>query len=93
MNSKNMEARREAFERWFTETYTAHKLSPRMTNCGIVTDGYQDSRVDLCWRGFNAALDSICVELPKFGYDYARNDGIAECQDALTAAGVAYKSS
>ena len=88
MTSKNMEARREAFERWFTETYTAHKLSPRMTNCGIVTDGYQDSRVDLCWRGFNAALDSICVELPFDTYGCMDADKVKE---ALASTGVPYK--
>lgn len=45
---------REAFEAWFTDTYTAHKLSPRLTNCGIISDGYSDSRVDLCYRGWQA---------------------------------------
>lgn len=58
MNSEN-EKLREAFEEWFTATYTAHKLSPRQTNCGIITDGYADSRVDLCWRGWVASRAAL----------------------------------
>lgn len=58
------EVRRELFEAWFTKNYTAHKLSHRQTNCGILTNGYADSRVDLCWQGFNAALDAVEIELP-----------------------------
>lgn len=49
---------RELFEAWFTETYTAHRLGPRLTNCGIATDGYADSRVDICWRGWLACARS-----------------------------------
>ena len=44
----------DKFEAWFTETYTAHKLSPKLNNCGIIGDGYVDSRVDLCYRGWLA---------------------------------------
>lgn len=88
MADKIMDARRAKFEQWFTETYTAHKLSPRLTNCGIVTDGYSDSRVDLCWRGYNAALDSLCVELP---FETHGNMAASEVIEAIHAAGVKTK--
>lgn len=79
------EKRRELFEAWFTKTYTAHKLSPRQTNCGILTDGYADSRVDLCWKGFNAALDAVVIELPN-EVSHVTSIPFEEGRDAVLAA-------
>lgn len=95
MITKNMEARREAFERkyplldgmyWDEDraSYAGHKLFWL----------YQDR-----WETWNAALDSICVELPQpmpsddpyASYEGGWNDMRSEAQDAIAAAGVPYK--
>lgn len=94
MTSKNMEARREAFEAWWREQLkdVAPETLPAIAFCK-----------EVYWYGWNAALDSICVGFPKHkkqlsrmndyeaGEVYGFNEGVDKCAAALTAAGVAYK--
>lgn len=93
MTSKNMEARRVAFEAWVTRGGEVIKNVKREHGF------YRLIWVQQSWVAWNAALDSICVELPApmpsdapyASYEGGWNDMRAEAQDALTAAGVAYR--
>lgn len=99
MTTKNMDARREAFEAWDRNTFGSDKDEQLIDDEG----NYTDSIIQQCWMAWNAALDSICVELPPLlevpadnddpsAYDCdCYNNGIKGCMVALTAAGVPYK--
>ena len=97
MEGKIQQARRAAFEAWFTVAYTASKLSPRQTNCGILTDGYADPRVNLCWLGFNAALDSLEIKFPLevkrafHEYDLGYNEAVDSCRAAIESTNLGIK--
>lgn len=62
-------------------------------------DGYHGNEQQAAWEAWQAALDSICVELPKpfddappyASYQTGWNDAIGEIQDATHAAGVKTK--
>lgn len=95
MTSKNMEARRAAFELHFQAPVGVlwnHELEH-------YSGGHYWWLQQERWLSWNAALDSICVELPQpmpsddpyASYEGGWNDMRSEVQDALTAAGVHYK--
>lgn len=68
MTTKNMEARREAFEAWHNNAYgTQNKYNPIRSLDYDTFDvglGYDDPVVSAQFFAFCGALDSICVELP-----------------------------
>lgn len=89
-----MEARRKGFEAWVSgfSGITAEKISSLR-----VDDGYLEPRIESAWFGYNAALDSVCVELP----DTVANTGTInsnavlsykrECREAIERAGLKVK--
>lgn len=97
MTTKNMDARRGAFEAWF-ESLNHYKPDKAI---GTQSWWYSEPRVSDAWCVWNAALDSIYVELPESvsgravfpykSYEGGWNDALAACQEALTAAGVRFK--
>ena len=96
MTSKNMEARRAAFEVIACEHYLLCELDHAWSERDLE---YVDTEMQVAFEVYNAALDSICVELPQpmpsddsyASYEGGWNDMRSEVQDALTAAGVHYK--
>ena len=99
MSIKNIKTRREAFEAFVRDHYWLCEMSHERDD--IQPSEYVESEMNVAWEAYNAALDSICVELPesvsggaKFPYkcyDGGWNDALAEVQEALTAAGVNFK--
>ena len=58
-------------------------------------DGYHGIEQQAAWEAWQAALDSVCVELPDYigsagneGYMDGWNAALDECIDAIHAAGV-----
>ena len=96
MNTKNMEARREAFEAAYPIP-DGVEFNGNWYMGGVNVTGL--TCINLQWQAWNAALDSICVELPQpmpkddpyASYEGGWNDMRSEVQDALAAAGVPYK--
>ena len=84
MTLKNMDARREAFEAWF-ESLNHYKPDKSI---GTQSWWYSEPRVSDAWRVWQAALDSICVELPFETYGCMDADKVKE---ALATTGVPYK--
>ena len=81
--SKSVEStRRELFEAWFTEKYTAHKLSPKQNNCGIITNEYADPRVQMCWLAWDAASENN-FKPDWVNYRQGFEDGKAETEESL----------
>ena len=94
MTSKNMEARRAEFDAWH-RAEQEEKWQSALKEFGLEPEPMPEQFLHaaklLHWRIWNAALDSICVELPA-QYDYHSPAGMLRgCKEALTAAGVAYK--
>lgn len=61
-------------------------------------DGYHGNEQQAAWEAWQAALDSVRVELPDYigsagneGYMDGWNAALDECQDAIHAAGVKTK--
>jgi hypothetical protein len=94
-------ARRALFEKWISETAPGfiHELDLARDGAGA----YRYQPASMQWPAFNAALDSIVVELPpieighvndcgpSFDIGCAYNTGISECRSAIHAAGVKTK--
>ena len=90
MTTKNMEARREAFEAFARDHYWLCEMSHERDD--LQFSEYVEPEMNVAWEAYNAALDTICVELPDkldhHGYKvYPAHDVDA----ALNAAGVPYK--
>lgn len=85
MTTKNMEARRVAFEAWaVARRFPVHRD-------GVVV-AYSARCTDEAWQAWNAALNSICVELPVVMHiDRAEWYEKGQLESALTATGVAHK--
>lgn len=85
MTDKIMEARREKFERW---------QWPHLNNAEHLrgTSMYEDA-----WEVWNAALDSLCVELPATrsaqfpDFEGGFESGVDAAREAIHAAGVKTK--
>lgn len=87
--TNNIKARREAFEEWFNYNY---KWFITDGHYGYTLERHEDEPCQYIqdqphhdWRVWQAALDSICVELPFETYGCMDADKVRE---ALTAAGV-----
>lgn len=82
MTDKITEARRAKFEAW--------EDAGDITRSG---DFYENPYVECAWQGFNAALDSVVVELPSCDPSEAvqHGDVINDCRNAIHAAGVRTK--
>lgn len=97
MTTKTTEARREAFEAFARDHYWLCEISHERDD--LQFSEYVEPEMNVAWEAYNAALDSICVELPKRAeaaniyddYDHGYNCALYECTEALTAAGVPYK--
>lgn len=99
MTTKNVEARREAFEEFARGHYWLCEMSHERDD--LQFSEYVEPEMNVAWEAWNAVLDSICVEMPESvscgtafpykGYDGGWNDALAEVQDTLTAAGVNFK--
>ena len=80
------EQRRKAFEEWLDsagfEVRRYHHIP-----------GYHGNEQMAAWEAWNAALDSVCVTLPglESWNDDERHIAIAECREAIHAAGVKTK--
>ena len=92
MTTKNFDARREAFEAWFNYNY---KWFIANGHYGYTLERHEDapfqyvqSRPHYDWCVWQAALDSICVELPFDTYGCMDADKVKE---ALASTGVPYK--
>lgn len=87
------EKRRELFEAWFIETYSAHKIGRRMTMGGDLSNEYADPRTDMCWMAWNAAMDASRPFSPDWaGYRKGVSDGRADTVDQLKAENEALRS-
>lgn len=80
---------RKAFEEWLDcagfEVRRYHHIP-----------GYHGNEQQAAWEAWNAAIDSVCVELPcetgehsEYGRGY--DQAIDECHDAIRAAGIKTK--
>lgn len=86
------EKRRAAFEAWL-------ELAGFDVERFHCINGYRGNEQMAAWEAWNAALDSICVELPGplpseepyACYEGGWNDARAEIQDVLTASGIRHK--
>lgn len=87
--------RRELFEAWYKNEFPASEL--RVQN---LIGTYTKSHADLCWQAFDAALDSVVIELPgKIGEEHGgdfysasiHDSVIAECQDAIETTNLGIK--
>lgn len=86
MTTKNIEARRKAFEAWANNRGAS--LAKDLAGHYLIAEN------EWAFDIWNAAIDSICVELPSPKSLSASDDPwwvLECCQDAITAAGVAYK--
>ena len=61
-------------------------------------DGYHGNEQQAAWEAWQAAIDSVCVDLPDYigsagneGYMDGWNAALDECQDAIHSAGVKTK--
>lgn len=53
--------RRELFEAWYKNEFPSSELSVQN-----LIGTYTKTHVDLCWQAFNAALDSVVIEVPPY---------------------------
>lgn len=92
-----IEARREAFEEWFNYNY---KWFITNGHYGYTLERHEDEPCQYVqdqphhdWRVWQAALDSICVELPKCDPSEVvqYGDALNDFKQSLTAAGVNFK--
>lgn len=101
MTTKNFDARREAFEAWFNYNY---KWFIANGHYGYTLERHEDTPFQYVqdqphhdWRVWQAALDSICVELPFAHVVDEMQEGAWTAYDsekvkqALTVAGDSYK--
>lgn len=102
MTNETQQARRAAFEAWYVTdcadnaqiTITQEEVSKLRGKHG---DYRERAALHGKWVGFNAALDSLVIELPNRYSDAcaetsplsrAYNDAFDRCRDAIHAAGV-----
>lgn len=96
MTDKIMEARRAGFESAISDILVAEGYK-RDSVPSIIARGsngeYQTIRVNGAWIGFNAALDSVCVDLNVTALDFEGEDFLMKCDviEAIDAAGVRTK--
>ena len=75
---------RATFEKWLQGGYNKDWL--------VSCNGYADPTVDRMWLSWQAAIESVVVELPKGdGDETGWLVSLTEVEDALDAAGVKYK--
>lgn len=95
MTNKNMDARREAFEAFARDHYWLCDMSHERDSHQY--SEYIEPALNVAWEAWNAALDSICVELPYEHVVDEMQEGAWTAYDsekvkqALIAAGVPYK--
>lgn len=80
MTDKIQQARRAAFE----AAMDAQDKNPGQW----LGSSYSNPYGECSWIGFNAALDSLCIELPgdtcgRTDYDQGRDSGIEDCRAAI----------
>ena len=88
------QTRRELFEAWYRGEFPASEL--RIQN---LIGTYTKHHADLCWQGFNAALDAVVIELPDSYIDAPRyacykggwNDMRGETVDAIESTNLGLK--
>jgi hypothetical protein len=98
-----IEARRAKFEAWQVGVLIQEGYDSDSVHCVMErgsTGGYSSIRVEGAWRGFNAALDSLVIELPKKvdhfadddpgrrAFSFHTNHAIDQCRQAIEKAGV-----
>ena len=95
--SEIMDVRRKAFESWVIREADKRKYAQMAYVISKNEDGsYLTTWVDCAWMGYNAALDSVCVELP--GYPATCDmtstlicETIDQCAKAIERAGLKVK--
>lgn len=96
-----VEARRKAFEVTAREHYSLHELDHSWSER---EQEYHDSDMQIAWEVYNAALDSVCLELPSKISQYNTDSNgyvnpvaaeydecIEECREAIERAGLKVK--
>lgn len=85
-----MEARRKWFEEWMAAGAGVELRKVVAARSG--DGGYALKEINIAWDGWNAALDSVCVELPQpfEGDDFTMYDG-KEIVEAIERAGLKVK--
>jgi hypothetical protein len=97
-----IEARREAFEAWHCERFKTEYQTGQPTrdkHNGVYDDYYGPADEQERWLMWNAALDSVVVELPKIEFDDDMNKAEwsaikstrRACREAIHAAGIRTK--
>ena len=95
--SKSVEdVRRAAFRKIFANPPYEFSMARYTEDSTSWPGNYLSYHVECAWEGFNAALDSICIELPdersgdddiSFGYGLA----LADCRAAIEQTGLGIK--
>lgn len=95
MTTKTTEARRAAFEAFARDHYWLCEMSHERDD--LQFSEYVEPEMNVAWEAWNAALDSLCVELP-FTRNYYGPSSEPEMayapediEEALTTAGIPYK--
>lgn len=85
MTTKNMDARREVFEKWANNRGAS--LAKDLAGHYLIAEN------EWAFDIWNAALDSVCVELPKGNSDMTAGalHMIVRCREAIHAAGIKTK--
>jgi hypothetical protein len=86
INEEIMQKRREMFEKWADGDHL-----------DWLGNDYENPYVESAWNGYNAALDSLVIELPLstkrafHEYDLGYNAALDHCEEAIEKAGIKTK--
>jgi hypothetical protein len=90
MSTSVEEVRRAAFEAWaVTRRHPTNGLPFFVMK--NESGKYLDGTTEYAWEGFNAALDSIFIELPRASDYTGCNLAIEDCRAAIEQAGLGLK--